>query len=101
MVYEEDNSEPHRAMLVDIGLGGVQLRSKELLPTNVDLNLRLGQDGKAPLDLKGKIRYCYPDDEDGMYVSGFKFAPETHEERVAIAQFVHGVFQKQWEALAG
>lgn len=101
MVYVGSDSEPYRAMLVDIGLGGVQLRSKDSLPVEVPLTLKIGQDGKAPLAIKGVVRYCHPGSEDGLYVSGFKFAPETHDERVAIAEYVHGVFQRQWQALAG
>ncbi len=101
MVYVAEDSEPYRAMLVDIGLGGVQLRSKEALPVDRPLSLRIGQDGKAPLTIRGVVRYCHPGDEDGMYVSGFKFAPESHEERVSVAEYVHGVFQRQWQALAG
>lgn len=101
MVYVGSDNEPYRAMLVDIGLGGVQLRSKDSLPVEVPLTLKIGQDGKAPLTIKGVVRYCHPGAEDGLYVSGFKFAPETHDERVAIAEYVHGVFQRQWQALAG
>lgn len=100
MVYEAQDEEPYRAMLVDIGLGGVQLRSKDLLPVGSPLVLRIGQDGKEPLEAKGKIRYCHMDGGEGMYVSGFKFAPESHEERVAIAEYVHAVFQRQWQAMA-
>ncbi len=99
MVYESELSEPFRAMLVDIGLGGVQLRSKEHLPVEQPLFLSIGQDGKAPLRVNGKVRYSHLD-EDGMYVSGFKFAPESHEERVGIAEYVHSVFQRQWQAIA-
>ncbi len=101
MVYESSDSEPYRAMLIDIGLGGVQLRSKELLPVGQPLHLRIGQDGKAPLNIRGMIRYCHAGGEDGMFVSGFRFTPETHDERVQIAEYVHGVFQRQWQALAG
>lgn len=100
MVYEGDESEPYRAMLVDIGLGGVQLRSKEPLPVAQAMSLKIGQDGKAPLSITGAIRYCHAGGDDGMYVSGFKFAPASHDERVAVAEYVHGVFQRQWESLA-
>lgn len=100
MLYDSADSEPYRAMLVDIGLGGVQLRSKETLPVEQPMQLKIGQDGKAPLVIKGHVRYCHPGGDDGMFVSGFKFAPESHEERVQIAEYVHGVFQRQWQALA-
>lgn len=101
MVYEKGNSEPFRAMLVDIGLGGVQLRSKEPLPVSVPLEMSLGQDGKQPLIARGHVRYSHNETDDDLYVSGFKFTPETHEERTAIAEYVHGVFQRQWQSLAG
>lgn len=101
MVYADGEPEPYRAMLVDIGLGGVQLRSKEPLPVDRPMTMKIGQDGKSPLSIHGHIRYCHPTADDGMYVSGFKFAPQKHEERVQIAEYVHGVFQRQWQALAG
>jgi c-di-GMP-binding flagellar brake protein YcgR len=100
MVYPDGEKEPLRAMLVDIGLGGVQLRSKDPIPVEVPLVLQVGQDGKSPLALKGKVRYCHPGGDENMYICGFKFAPESHEERVAIAEYVHEVFQRQWEVLA-
>jgi hypothetical protein len=99
MVYEDKHSEPYRAMLVDIGLGGVQLRSKEHLPVNEPLTISIGQDGAPPISIRGKVRYSNVDHE-GMWISGFKFAPESHEERVLIAEFVHGVFQRQWRQIA-
>ena len=39
--------------------------------------------------------------EQNMYVTGFSFCPETHDERVAVAEYVHGVFQQQFDILAG
>jgi c-di-GMP-binding flagellar brake protein YcgR len=99
MIYDSEETEPYRAMLVDIGLGGVQLRSKEPLPTDRLLTIQLGQDGQKPLEMKGNARYSSPD-EEGMYITGFKFAPESHEERVTVAEYVHGVFQRQWRASA-
>ncbi len=101
MVYADGEQEPYRAMLVDIGLGGVQLRSKELLPVDLPMTMRIGQDDKDPLNIRGHVRYCHPTSDDGMYVSGFKFAPASHDERVQVAEYVHGVFQRQWQALAG
>jgi hypothetical protein len=101
MVSYAGAAQPVRAMVVDIGLGGVQLRSKSELPVETPLSLQIGQDKGGPLTLSGHARYCYPADEDGLYVIGFKFTPASHEERVAIAEYVHRVFQSQWEALAG
>lgn len=100
VISRNEQDEPFRTILVDIGLGGAQLRSKEELPTGEILNLTLGRDGKSPVTLKGVVRYSHPTEEPDTYVNGFKFAPETHAERVTIAEFVHEVFQRQWEILA-
>jgi hypothetical protein len=100
MVYQGDSTEPIRVMIADIGLGGVQLRSKEALPIGVPLVLHIGRDGADPFQIRGRVHYSHPG-EDPMYVTGFGFTPETHEERVAVAEYVHSVFQNQFDALAG
>lgn len=100
MLYVGDDTEPVRVMIADIGLGGVQLRSKELIPTDVPLVLHIGRNGNEPLQVKGRVLYSHPGEEP-MFVTGFCFMPETHEERIAVAEYVHGVFQQQFDALAG
>lgn len=101
LLYQENREEAYRAMLVDIGLGGVQLRSKEPLPVSEICMLEIGRDGEKPLSLRGQVRHCRPVKNSDLYTSGFKFAPDCHEQRVAIAEYVHGVFQRQGEILAG
>ena len=100
MLYVEGNPEPIRVMIADIGLGGVQLRSKEQIPMDKQLTMHIGRDGMDPLEVHGRTLYCHPGEEP-LYVTGFCFMPETHEERVAVAEYVHGVFQQQFDALAG
>jgi len=100
MLYVGEETEPVRVMIADIGLGGVQLRSKEAVPVDQPLVLHIGRDGSEPLAIKGRVLYSHPGEEP-MYVTGFCFTPETHEERVAVAEYVHGVFQNQFDALAG
>lgn len=100
MVHPAKGGEPFRSVVVDIGLGGVQLRSKEQLPTGEQCVLHIGQSDKPPLVLAGEVRYSKPDAENGLYSSGFKFLPVNHEERAAIAAYVHSVFMRQGEAMA-
>lgn len=99
MIYRDKDPEPFRATVVDIGLGGVQLRSTTKLPVEEKLTLHIGQDDAQPLHLHGMVRYSNLTD-GGSFASGFKFLPESHQERVMIAEFVHSVFQRQWELLA-
>ena len=100
MLNAKGQEEPFRTMLVDIGLGGAQLRSKEPLPVGVPMLLSLGRDNGKPVSLRGVVRYCHEAGGEDAFVCGFKFAPESHQERVTIAEFVHEVFQRQWEILA-
>ena len=100
MLYVANEREPIRVVIADIGLGGVQLRSKEAVPTDQPLVLHIGRDGQDPLEIKGKVLYCHPGEEP-LYVTGFCFMPETHEERIIVAEYVHSVFQQQFDALTG
>lgn len=97
VLYREGSPDPFRAMIVDIGIGGVQLRTKENLPLNETLTLHIGQDGKKPIAVPGFVRYCHASTEgDGIFESGFKFTPTTHAQRATVAEYVHDVFMGQW-----
>ncbi len=89
---------PITCRLVDIGLGGVHLEA----PTELEahsravLQVELGQ---TALVVGCRVLYCNLQKPDS-YGCGLKFLPKDHQERVAIAEFVHTVFQRQWEYLA-
>jgi hypothetical protein len=84
-------------MLVDIGLGGVQLRSKVPLPVDEPLTISIGQSKVGPLTVPGVVKHCTLSTEgESLYIAGFKFRPEGHEDRTAIAKFVHDVFTNYW-----
>ena len=98
-LYKEgDEANPIRVTVVDIGLGGVQLSSKQVLPVAKKLTLQVGKVNE-PIRFGGIVRYSNKCN-DGTFLSGFKFLPDTHDERVQIAEFVHEVFHRQWELLA-
>ncbi len=97
MVNPPGGGEPFRSVIVDIGLGGLQLRSKEQLPVGQKCELQIGQSGGKPLVIRGEVRYSRISDESGLFSSGFKFLPENHEQRSAIAEYVHSVFMRMGE----
>jgi c-di-GMP-binding flagellar brake protein YcgR len=101
MIYEEGRSEPYRAVVVDIGLGGLQVRSKEQLPVGAICRICIGRDGKQPLDLPGEVRYSHAVEQTDLMASGVRFLPKNHEQRIAVAEFVHSVFENQGESLVG
>lgn len=97
MVSSPNHPEAFRSVIVDIGLGGLQLRSKDQLPVGDTCTLQIGQEEGDPISMQGEVRYSKIADESGLYSSGFKFLPSTHEERAAIAAYVHSVFMRQGE----
>ncbi len=94
-----DGQEPIKAVIVDIGLGGLQLRSKELLPVGNICKIHIGNLQGEPLVLSGEVRHCSQVEDSDLIATGIRFCPENHKERLAIAEYVHGVFQRQCDKL--
>jgi hypothetical protein len=91
--------EAINSVIVDIGLGGVQLRSKEALPVGAVCQIHIGRSEGDPLVLAGEVRHSKLVPNSDLVSSGIRFCPHTHEERLAIAEYVHGVFQRQCDKL--
>jgi len=100
LLKSESNDGGFDIEIVDIGLGGVQLRSDKKLPVEVPTTIHIQRDPKTLLVLHGHVRYSNLCDGEKVYVSGYKFSPENMQERVIIAEFVREVFENQWQELA-
>jgi hypothetical protein len=87
------------AVIVDIGLGGLQLRSKEALKLGTICKIQIGRVNGEPLSLAGEVRHSGSLKGSDLIATGIRFCPETHEQRLAIAEYVHGVFQRQCDKL--
>ncbi len=99
MVYPSSSSHPFRAIVVDVGLGGVQLRSREELPVGFTCELVIGDSSGKQLSLAGEVRNSRALEGQDLYGSGYRFTPKSHDERIEIAEYVHRVFQRQGEKL--
>lgn len=97
-ISDERGEGPVTCRLVDIGLGGVHLEAPKELEVNTRAVLQV-ELGQISLVVTCRVLYCNPK-KFGSYGCGLKFIPKDHQERVAIAEFVHDVFQRQWEGLA-
>lgn len=95
----DDMSRAINAVIVDISLGGLQVRSRDLLPAGQFCTVRVGCADLPPLSLRGEIRHCSPMADSDLHASGIKFMPETHADRMAIAEYVHDIFQRQCDGL--
>lgn len=101
LVESEHLPEPVRSVIVDIGLGGLQLRAKAKLPVGSQCMLKLGNMEDVPVAIRGEIRHADPVDGSDLIACGVKFVPENHEERTIVAEYVHSIFQRQADHLIG
>lgn len=99
LVHWDGLAEPIRAVIVDIGLGGLQLRSKEPLPVGDFCKIDIGRIEGGAMTLAGEIRHSRAVDGSDLYATGVRFCPASHEDRLTIAEYVHGVFQRQCDKL--
>ena len=93
--------EPIRCVVVDVSLGGIQVRSKMALPVGERCVLHIAQLGAKALNVRGEVRHTGPIPGSELISSGFRFLPETHEDRIAIMEYVHSVFLRRSELMAG
>lgn len=88
------------AVVTDIGLGGLQLRARQGIVIGTPIRIQVGRLDLPPLTLRGEVRHCEMVPGSDLYSMGIRFTPEAHEERMAIAEYVHGVFQRQCDLLS-
>ncbi len=92
-------SDDARAIVVDVSLGGLKMRTRTKLEPNTPYILTMSTGGN-PTEFNGTVVHLAEGGPDDETFVGFVFRPESHEERVAIANFVHGVFTQAWHAEA-
>jgi c-di-GMP-binding flagellar brake protein YcgR len=91
--------EPVNTVIADISLGGLQLRSKLPFEIGAFCMIRVGGVSDEPIALRAEVRYCKPSQDSSLYVTGMKFIPESHADRMAIAEYVHAIFERQCDNL--
>lgn len=89
-----------RCVIVDVSLGGLQVRSKQTLPVGEACFLRIARLGKKPLVIRGEVRHSGFIPDTDLIGSGFRFLPENNEDRIAIMDYVHSVFIRRSELAA-
>ena len=95
---DTDDSQVN-TVIVDISLGGLQVRSRDPLPPGAFCTIRVGCGEMAPIGLRGEIRHCKAVEDSDLFTTGVRFMPEDHEDRMAIAEYVHAIFQRQCDNL--
>jgi c-di-GMP-binding flagellar brake protein YcgR len=99
LVQVEGDSIAKRSVIVDIGLGGLQLRMRDELPLGTICILNVGNLEHQPVVIRGEVRHTAVVEGSDLFSIGVRFMPENHEQRSAVAEYVHSVFQRQADML--
>ena len=94
-------AEPFHCVVIDIGLGGLQYRTRDPLAIGSVVEVSIGRsDEVPPLVVRAEVRHCQTIPESDLYAVGLRFVPGEQTERMAIASHVHDVFRRQCELMA-
>ncbi|MBC8066184.1 MAG: hypothetical protein H7Y17_15235, partial [Chlorobia bacterium] len=61
--------------------------------------IRVGHGTSEPIGLRSEVRHSVVIEGSDLFTTGMKFMPETHADRMAIAEYVHAIFQRQCDNL--
>jgi hypothetical protein len=96
LAHQSGEDRPKRAVIVNLGLGGIQLRCRERFEVGSMWNLQISG---ATMPIPVEVRYFDAVPSSDLFAVGMRFKPGNHEERMAIAKYVHNVFQQQLDNL--
>lgn len=101
LMHSVDNGAPSgtRAVIVDVSLGGFQLRSKSKFEAQNLYHLVIGRCDGSPINVTAEARYSVSIEGTDLYATGFKIRPEDNAQRIDWVDYVHSVFQSQGESL--
>jgi hypothetical protein len=95
----EGQPAAQRAIIVDVSLGGLQIRSRTKFSHGDVFRLTVGRADNSPVLIAAEVRYSIPIEESDLFATGFKVKPEDNEQRINWVDYVHTVFQSQGETL--
>ena len=99
IVKSDTNPNPDPAVIVDLSLGGVQLRSRMPYSSGETCTVIITRDGIEPLEVAAEIRHSTQVEGSDLYATGVRFTPITVEQRVALVNYIHERFQADMERL--
>lgn len=99
-VYPEAGA-PSYSVVIDIGLGGLQYRTRDALAIGTEVRVSIGRsDDVPPLVVRAEVRHCQSIKDSDLFAVGVRFLPADQSVRMSIASHVHDVFRRQCELMA-
>lgn len=99
MVRSAPQGSPFRALIVDVSLGGLRLRSEHSFSGGEMIEIQIAQEKGDPVTVDAEVRYTSDVEGSEFYLCGARFLPKTHEQRVAIVHYVHDAFRSGAEKI--
>lgn|SRR5690606_13908773 len=101
IVTLEGGTDATRSVIVDISLGGLQLRSRSPFIYGGKYRLEIGRGHDNPVVIHGEALHSKAIDDSELFSTGFRLTPTTAMERIEWVEYVHTVFKAQGEMLTG
>lgn len=93
------DSSQARSVVVDVSLGGLQVRSRHRFPSGSRVTLSIGQLSAPPLDLMAEVRYSEPIPDTDLFSTGFRILIPEASQRIKWGDYVHKVFLEQKDSM--
>ncbi|MBL8061280.1 MAG: PilZ domain-containing protein [Chthonomonas sp.] len=94
LITPEGENSPEPAVIVDLSLGGVQVRGRKQYPAGHTVVITIAQDGEKRITTNAEVRYSHTIDDSDLFSTGFKFVPANMDQRVELVNFIHHRFQE-------
>jgi hypothetical protein len=89
-----------RSVVVDVSLGGLQVRSREEFESGIKCILCVGRIGMEPMEIGAEVRYSRPIEGSDLVSTGFRIIPSSDIEKEQWARFVQNSLKHSGESLA-
>lgn len=101
MVYGSDPQNVVRSVVIDVSLGGLQVRSRQQFVAGDTYTLNIGRIDSKPLIVQAEARYSNQIEDTDLYATGFKCQSLSSVDKMDWVDYVHSIFKSQGESLVG
>jgi len=101
ILTKDGSSDSTRSVIVDISLGGLQVRSRTPFVQGSKYAIEIGRGNASPVVVYGESLNSIEIDGSDLFSTGFRLIPTSAMERIEWVEYVHSVFKAQGEMLTG
>ena len=101
VVTPTEGGDSIRSVIVDISLGGLQLRARDEFVNGKSYQIVIGRGDDEPITILAEARHSKPIEDSDLFSTGFRLTPNTAVERIEWVEYVHGIFKTQGDILTG